>query len=37
MLVPFVSFSRSVNVLSNKVSVVVVFDKNTFKVFVFIT
>ena len=30
-----VSFSRSVNVSSNKVSVVVVFVKNTFKVLVF--
>ena len=30
-----VSFSRSVNVSSNKVSVVVVFVKNTFKVICF--
>ena len=30
-----VSFSRSVNVSSNKVSVVVVFVKNTFKVSLF--
>ena len=29
--------SRSVNVSSNKVSVVVVLVKNTFKVFVFVT
>ena len=32
-----VSFSSSGNVSANKVSVVVVFVKNTFKVFVFIT
>ena len=32
-----VSFSRSVNVSSNKVSVVVVVVKNTLKVFVFVT
>ena len=32
-----VSFSRSVNVSSNKVSVVVVFVKNMFKVSVFVT
>ena len=31
-----VSFSRSVNVSSNKVSVVVVLEKNTFKVFVIV-
>ena len=32
-----VSFSRAVNVSFNKVSVVVVFVKNTFKVSVFVT
>ena len=32
-----VNFSRSVNVSSNKVSVVVVFVKNAFKVCVFVT
>ena len=32
-----VSFSRSVNISSNKVSVVVVFVKNMFKVSVFVT
>ena len=32
-----VSFGRLVNVSSNKVSVVVVLVKNTFKVFVFVT
>ena len=32
-----VSFSKSVNVSSNKVSVVVVFVKNMFKVSVFVT
>ena len=37
VLVRCVSVSRSVNVSSNKVSVVVVFHKNTFKVFVFVT
>ena len=37
VLVRCVSFIRSVNVSSNKVNVVVVFDKNTFKVFIFVT
>ena len=37
VLVRCVRVSRSVNVSSNKVSVVVVFHKNTFKVFVFVT
>ena len=32
-----VSFSTSINVSSNKVSVVVVFVKNTFKISVFVT
>ena len=36
VLVRCVSFSRSVNVSSNKISAVVVSDNNTFKVFVFV-
>ena len=37
VLVRCVSVSRSVNVSSNEVSVVVVFHKNTFKVSVFVS